>query len=55
MEKPEAVQIPTIEDFYKAYFDPVTRQRIKKQLAEMKRKTAIVEEQLRILRKSNTA
>ena len=49
MAKPEAVQIPTIENLSKAYIDPVTAQIIIEQLADLKRKTALAEEQLYIL------
>jgi len=50
MAKPETVQIPTIETLSKAYVDPVTAQIIIEQLADLKRKTALAEEQLLILR-----
>ena len=50
MVKPEAAQIPTIENLSKAYVDPVTAQIIIEQLADLKRKTALAEEQLLILR-----
>ena len=50
MANPEAAQIPTIESLSKAYVDPVTAQIIIEQLADLKRKTAIAEEQLLILR-----
>ena len=52
MAKPEAVQIPTIENLSKAYVDPVTAQIIIEQLADLKRKTAVAEEQLLILMQS---
>ena len=49
MAKPETIQIPTIESLSKAYVDPVTAQIIIEQLADLKRKTALAEEQLLIL------
>ena len=49
MAKPEAVQLPTIETLSKAYVDPVIAQIIIEQLADLKRKTALAEEQLLIL------
>ena len=49
MAKPEAVQIPTIETLSKAYVDPVIAQIIIEQLEDLKRKTALAEEQLLIL------
>ena len=49
MAKREAVQIPTIENLSKAYVDPVIAQIIIEQLADLKRKTALAEEQLLIL------
>ena len=55
MKKQKAVQAPTIENLGMAYLDPVTRQRIIEQLADLKRKTALVEEQLLILKKESTA
>ena len=54
MAKPEVAQIPTIENLRKAYVDPVTAQIIIEQLADLKRKTALAEEQLLILRQENT-
>ena len=54
MAKPEAVQIPTIENLSKAYVEPVLAQIIIEQLADLKRKTALAEEQLLILRQENT-
>ena len=53
MIKSEAAQIPTIENLSKAYVDPVTAQIVIKQLADLKRKTALAEEQLFILRQEN--
>ena len=50
MAKPEAVQIPNIESLSKAYVDPVIAQIIIEQLADLKRKTALAEEQLRFCR-----
>ncbi len=49
MAKPEAAQIPTIENLSKAYIDPVTAQIIIDHIAELKRKTSLAEEQLHIL------
>ena len=49
MAKPEAAQIPTIDNLSKAYVDPVIAQIIIEQLADLKRKTALAEEQLLIL------
>ena len=54
MANPEAVQIPTIENLSKAYVDPVTAQIIIEQLADLKRKTVLAEEQLLILRQEST-
>ena len=54
MVKPEAAQIPTIENLSKAYVDPVTAQIIIEQLAELKRKAALAEEQLLILQVEDT-
>lgn len=53
MSKPVAIQIPTIENLSKTYIDPVTAQIIIEQLAVLKRKTALAEEQLLILRQEN--
>ena len=53
MSKPVAAQIPTIEKLSKAYVDPVTAQIIIEQLADLKRKTVLAEEQLLILRQEN--
>ena len=50
MSKPVAAQIPTIENLSKAYVDPVIAQIIIEQLTDLKRKTAVAEEQLLILR-----
>ena len=54
MANPEAAQIPTIESLSKAYVDPVTAQIIIEQLADLKRKTALAEEQLLILKQGDT-
>ena len=54
MAKPEAIQIPTIENLSKTYVDPVTAQIITEQLADLKRKTALAEEQLLILQVEDT-
>lgn len=54
MSKPVAAQIPTIENLSKAYVDPVTAQIIIEQLADLKRKTALAEEQLLILKQGDT-
>ena len=54
MVKPEAAQIPTIENLSKAYVDPVTAQIIIEQLADLRRKTALAEVQLLILQVEDT-
>ena len=49
MSTPVLVQTSTTENLGETYFDPVTAQIIIEQLAELKRKTALAEEQLLIL------
>ncbi len=53
MKKLETVQAPTIENLGKPYVNPVTKQLINEQLADLKRKTALVEKQLLILKQEN--
>ncbi len=54
MAKPEAAQIPTTVHLSKSYADPVTAQIIIELLVDLKRKTALAEEQLLILQVVDT-
>ena len=54
MSKPALMQTPTADHLRETYIDPETALIIIEQLADLKRKTALAEEQLLILRQENT-
>ena len=54
ISKPALMQTPNTENLGATYFDPETAQIIIDHIADLKRKTALAEEQLLILRQENT-
>ena len=54
MSEPALVQTPTTDHLRETYIDPETAQTIIDHIADLKRKTALAEEQLIILRQENT-
>ena len=54
MKKSEVTQTPTIENLGRPYVDPFTTQIITEQLADLNRKTVLVEELLLILKQENS-
>ena len=53
MTNPAVIQTPTAENTDKVYTDPETAQIIIEHIADLKRKTALAEEQLLILKQEN--